>query len=212
MNPMLFFKLFQGRKSVDGELRLGLLENWQQFSLLVALNLFVGGMIGLERTILPLLAEAEFGITSKAAAISFIATFGIAKALSNLFAGNLSQRMTRRRILIIGWLFGLPVPLILIWAPDWSWVIGANALLGINQGLAWSMTVNMKMDLAGPRWRGLALGFNETAGYLSLAAAAFLTGVIAQSYGLRPEPFYLGIGIAAMGLALCVVLVRDTAP
>ena len=115
--------------------------------------------------------------------------------------------MTRRRILIAGWLFGLPVPIILIWAPDWGWVIGANVLLGINQGLTWSMTVSMKMDLVGPRWRGLALGFNETAGYLSLAAAAFLAGVIAQSYGLRPEPFYLGIGIAAIGLALSVFLV-----
>jgi MFS family permease len=209
---MRLFDLFQGRKSVDRELRLGLMENWHQFSLLVALNLFVGGMIGLERTILPVLAEAEFGITSKTAAISFIATFGISKALSNLFAGNLAQRVTRRRILIAGWLFGLPVPIILIWAPDWGWVIGANVLLGINQGLTWSMTVNMKMDLVGPRWRGLALGFNETAGYLSLAAAAFLTGVIAQSYGLRPEPFYLGIGIAAIGLALSVFLVRDTAP
>lgn len=209
---MRLFQLFRDRNSVDGEVSLGLVENWRQFSLLVALNLFVGGMIGLERTILPILAEDEFGITSKTAAISFIATFGISKALSNLFAGNLSQRMTRRRILITGWLFGLPVPLILIWAPDWGWVIGANVLLGINQGLTWSMTVNLKMDLVGPRRRGLALGFNETAGYLALAAAAFLTGVIAQSYGLRPEPFYLGIGIAAMGLALSVFLVRDTAP
>ena len=126
-------------------------------------------MIGLERTILPVLAESEFGIESKTAAISFIATFGIAKALSNLFAKSLTQRMTRRRILITGWLFGLPVPIILILAPNWGWVIGANLLLGINQGLAWSMTVNMKMDLVGPRWRGLALGFNETAGYVSLA-------------------------------------------
>ena len=189
-----------------------MLENWRQFALLVALNMFVGGMIGLERTILPVLAESEFGIESKTAAISFIATFGIAKAMSNLFAGSLTQRMTRRRILITGWLFGLPVPIILILAPNWGWVIGANLLLGINQGLAWSMTVNMKMDLVGPRWRGLALGFNETAGYTSLAVAAFVTGIIAQSYGLRPEPFYLGIGIAAGGLALSVFLVRDTAP
>ena len=190
MSPL--FNLFQSRNSVDTEPRLGLVENWRQFSLLVALNLFVGGMIGLERTILPVLAEAEFGITSKTAAISFIASFGISKAMSNLFAGNLAQRMTRRRILISGWLFGLPVPLILIWAPDWGWVIGANVLLGINQGLTWSMTVNMKMDLAGPRWRGLALGFNETAGYLALAAAAFLTGIIAQSYGLKARAFLSG--------------------
>jgi len=191
---------------------LGLRENWRQLSLLVTINLFVGGMIGLERSILPVLAEAEFGITSTTAAISFIATFGLAKAFANLFAGNLSQRVTRRRILIVGWLFGLPVPLILTWAPSWGWVIGANVLLGINQGLAWSMTVNMKMDLVGPRRRGLALGLNETAGYLALAAAAFLTGIIAQQYGLRPEPFYLGIGIAAAGLALSVLFVRDTAP
>jgi MFS family permease len=206
------FNLLKGPKPADREIRLGLLENWHQFALLVALNMFVGGMIGLERTILPVLAESEFGIESKTAAISFIATFGIAKALSNLFAGSLTQRMTRRRILITGWLFGLPVPIILILAPNWGWVIGANLLLGINQGLAWSMTVNMKMDLVGARWRGLALGFNETAGYVSLAVAAFLTGIIAQSYGLRPEPFYLGIGIAAGGLALSVFLVRDTAP
>ena len=145
---MRLFNLFQGRQPADVKVRLGLLENWRQFSLLVALNLFVGGMIGLERTILPVLAEAEFGITSKTAAISFIATFGISKALSNLFAGNLAQRVTRRRILIVGWLFGLPVPMILIWAPDWGWVIGANVLLGINQGLTWSMTVLYESGLS----------------------------------------------------------------
>ena len=190
---------------------MGLNPNRRQFALLVAVNLFVGGMIGLERSILPLLAESEFGITSTTAALSFIATFGLAKAFSNLVAGSLSQQATRRSILIIGWLFGLPVPLLLIWAPAWGWVIVANVLLGINQGLTWSMTVNMKMDLVGPRRRGLALGFNEAAGYLSLAATAYLTGVIASAYGLRPEPFYLGIGIAAAGLALSVLLVRDTA-
>ena len=160
---------------------MGLGDNWRQFALLVAVNLFVGGMVGMERSILPGLAEAEFSITSKTAALSFIATFGLAKAVSNLFAGNLSQRFTRRRILIAGWLFALPVPLLLIWAPTWGWVIAANVLLGISQGLTWSMTVNMKMDLVGPKWRGLALGFNEAAGYLSLAAAAFMTGVIAQA-------------------------------
>ena len=145
------------------------------------------------------------------AAVSFIATFGLAKAVSNLFAGNLSQRFTRRNVLITGWLFGLPVPLILIWAPSWGWVIAANVLLGVNQGLAWSMTVNMKVDLAGPRRRGLALGFNEAAGYLAVAAAAFMTGVIAEQYGIRPEPFYMGIGFAALGLGISVLLVRDTA-
>ncbi len=204
-------RLLPGFVAPEKEITLSLGDNWRQFALLVAVNLFVGGMVGLERSVLPGLAEAEFGITSKTAALSFIATFGLAKAVSNLFAGNLSQRFTRRRLLIAGWLFGLPVPLVLIWAPTWEWVIAANVLLGINQGLTWSMTVNMKMDLVGPRWRGLALGFNEAAGYLSLAAVAFLTGVIAQAYGLRPEPFYLGIGIAAGGLALSVLLVRDTA-
>ena len=173
--------------------------------------MFVGGMIGMERTILPGLAEAEFGLTSKTAIVSFIATFGLAKAVSNLLVGGLTERFTRRRILIAGWIIGIPVPLILIWAPAWGWIIGANVLLGMNQGLAWSMTVNMKMDLAGPRWRGLVLGFNESAGYLSLAVVALLTGIIAGAYGLRPEPFYLGIGIAATGLAFSVLFIRDTA-
>jgi MFS family permease len=168
-------------------------------------------MVGLERSVLPVLAVQEFGITSTTAAVSFIVSFGLAKAVSNLLVGDLSQRFSRRRVLIAGWLFGFPVPFILIWAPSWGWVIGANVLLGLNQGLAWSMTVNMKMDLAGPRRWGLALGFNETAGYLALAATAFLSGVIAQQYGLRPEPFYLGIGFVALGLGLSVLLVRDTA-
>lgn len=194
------------------QVSLGLRANWRQFSLLVAVNVFVGGMVGLERSILPVLAESEFGITSKTAAVSFIATFGLAKAISNLFAGDLSQRLTRRRVLIAGWIFGIPVPLVLIWAPTWAWVIGANVLLGINQGLAWSMTVNMKVDLVGPRRRGLALGVNEAAGYLSLAGAAFITGVIAQRFGLRPEPFYMGIGFAALGLGLSGLFVRDTRP
>ena len=196
----------------NGRIALGLRANWRQFALLVAVNAFVGGMVGLERSILPVLAEAEFGIASKTAAVSFIAAFGLAKAITNLFAGRLSERFSRRSVLIAGWLFGLPVPFVLIWAPSWSWVIAANALLGINQGLAWSMTVNMKLDLAGPRRRGLALGLNEAAGYLAVAAAAFLTGVIAQQYSLRPEPFYLGIAFVALGLALSTFLVRDTAP
>ncbi|HXG37026.1 MAG TPA: MFS transporter [Dehalococcoidia bacterium] len=192
--------------------RLGLRPNWRQFALLVAVNAFVGGMVGLERSIVPLLAEREFGISSRTAIVSFIATFGLAKALANLAAGRLSHRFSRRSVLIAGWLFGLPVPFLIIWAPTWAWVIGANALLGINQGLAWSMTVNMKVDLVGPRQRGLALGFNEAAGYLSVAAVAFLTGIIAERFGLRPEPFYLGIAFAAIGLALSVLFVRDTAP
>jgi len=192
-------------------IRLGLSANWRQFALLVATNAFVGGMVGLERSILPVLARDEFGIASKTAAVSFIATFGFAKAVANLFAGRLSERFSRRSILIAGWLFGFPVPFIIIVAPTWGWVIAANALLGLNQGLAWSMTVNMKIDLVGPRRRGLALGLNEAAGYLAVAAAAFLAGVIATAYGLRPEPWYLGIAFVACGLALSVLLIRDTA-
>jgi MFS family permease len=163
--------------------------------------MFVGGMIGMERTILPGLAESEFGVTSKTAVVSFIATFGLAKASSNLVVGSLTKRFTRRRILIAGWIIGIPVPLLLIWAPSWSWVIGANLLLGVNQGLCWSMTVNMKMDLAGPKWRGLVLGFNESADYMSLAVMALVTGIIADNYGLRPEPFFFGIAIATTALA-----------
>ena len=178
-------RLLPGLSTPQKEVTLSLGDNWRQFALLVTVNLFVGGMIGMERSVLPGLAEAEFAITSKTAIVSFIATFGLAKAVTNLFAGNLSRRVTRRRILISGWLFAIPVPLMLIWAPSWGWVIAANVLLGINQGLTWSMTVNMKMDLVGQRWRGVALGFNEAAGYLSLAAIAFLTGIIAEAYGLR---------------------------
>jgi MFS family permease len=191
---------------------LGLRANWQQFALLVAITAFVGGMVGLERSTLPLLAEAEFGITSNIAAVSFIATFGLAKALTNLLAGELAGRMARKKLLVAGWLFGLPVPLILIWAPSWGWIVGANLLLGVNQGLTWSMTVNMKVDLVGPQHRGLALGLNEAAGYISVAGAAYFSGVIAEHYGLRPEPFYLGIGFATVGLALSALLVRDTTP
>jgi MFS family permease len=191
---------------------LGLEANWRQFALLVAINAFVGGMVGLERSIVPLLADGEFGIASKTAAVSFIATFGLAKAITNLLAGRLSERFTRRTVLIAGWLFALPVPFMLIWAPTWEWVLAANVFLGLNQGLAWSMTVNMKIDLVGPRRRGFALGLNEAAGYLAVAAAALLTGVIAEHWGLRPEPFYMGIGIAACGLALSTLFVRDTAP
>ncbi|HLZ69955.1 MAG TPA: MFS transporter [Dehalococcoidia bacterium] len=191
---------------------LGLRANWRQFALLVAINTFVGGMVGLERTILPALARHDFGVGSSTVAVSFIAAFALAKALANLFAGRLSARFSRRSLLIAGWLCGLPVPFVIIWAPSWSWVIAANVLLGLNQGLAWSMTVNMKIDLVGPRRRGLALGFNEAAGYLAVAGAAFLSGVIAEHAGLRPAPFYLGIAFAAGGLALSVLCVRDTTP
>jgi len=192
--------------------RLGLAANWRQFALLVATNAFVGGMVGLERAILPLVARDDFGIASKTVAVSFIGAFGLAKAISNLLAGRLSERFSRRAVLIAGWLIGLPVPFLIIGAPSWGWIIGANALLGVNQGLAWSMTVNMKIDLTGPRRRGLALGLNEAAGYLAVAAAAFASGLIATHYGLRPEPWYLGIAFVACGLALSVLFVRDTRP
>ncbi len=191
---------------------LGLSANWRQFALLVAVNAFVGAMVGQERTVVPLLAEREFGITSSLVVVSFVASFGVAKAITNLWAGQLATRTTRRRVLVAGWLVALPVPLILIWAPSWGWVVGANLLLGVSQGLTWSMTVNMKVDLVGPARRGLAIGANETAGYAALAVAAFLSGVVAESWGVRPEPFYLGVGFAALGLAFSALLVRDTTP
>jgi MFS family permease len=189
---------------------LGLRANWRQFWLLVLVNAFVGAMVGLERTVLPLLAQAEFGLASKSAALSFIATFGLVKALTNYFAGRLSDRYGRRRVLLAGWLFALPVPFLVIWAPGWSWVVFANLLLGVNQGLTWSTTVIMKIDLVGPNQRGLAMGFNEFAGYLAVALAALGTGYLAQAYGLRPEPFYLGIACAAAGLAISLLFVRET--
>ncbi|MCR4341648.1 MAG: MFS transporter [Gemmatimonadaceae bacterium] len=191
-------------------LALGLRENWRQFWLLVLVNAFVGAMVGLERTVLPLLAEAEFGVASKSAALSFIATFGVVKALTNFFAGRLGDRYGRRRVLLAGWMFALPVPLLVIWAPTWSWIVFANVLLGINQGLTWSTTIIMKIDLVGPKRRGLAMGLNEFAGYLAVAFAALGTGYIAAAYGYRPAPFYLGIAFAAIGLALSLFFVRET--
>jgi MFS family permease len=189
---------------------LGLRENWRQFALLVLVNAFVGAMVGLERTVLPLIAEREFGLASKGAALSFIVTFGIVKAVTNFAAGRLGDRYGRKRVLVAGWLFGVPVPLLVMWAPSWNWVIAANVLLGINQGLAWSTTVIMKIDLVGPHRRGLAMGLNEFAGYLAVALAALASGFIAERFGLRPEPFYLGIAVAALGLALSLFFVRDT--
>src|SRR5687768_3933402 len=191
-------------------IRLGLLENWQQFSLLVLINAFVGGMVGLERTVVPLLAEQEFGLASRTIALSFIVSFGVVKALANLFAGRFSDRIGRKQILVAGWLFGLPVPLIIMLAPSWDWIVFANVLLGINQGLTWSTTVIMKIDLVGPARRGLAMGLNEAAGYVAVAATALATGFIAARYGLRPEPFYLGIAYAALGLGLSALVVRET--
>jgi MFS family permease len=188
---------------------LGLRENWEQFSLLVLINAFVGATVGLERSILPLLGEQEFGLATKSAALSFIATFGVVKALTNLMAGRLGDRYGRKHVLLAGWLFALPVPFLVMWAPTWRWVIVANVFLGINQGLAWSTAVIMKIDLAGPKQRGLAMGLNEFAGYVAVALSALGTGIIASHYGLRPEPFYLGIAFAAIGLAL-TLFVRDT--
>jgi MFS family permease len=192
------------------DIALGLRANWRQFWLLVLVNAFVGAMVGLERTVLPLLAEAEFHLASKSAALAFIAGFGLVKAITNFFAGRLSDRYGRKRVLLAGWLVGLPVPFLVIWAPSWSWIVAANALLGLNQGLAWSTTVIMKIDLVGPRQRGLAMGLNEFAGYLAVALMALATGYLAQAYGLRPAPFYLGIGCTAAGLALTLLFVRET--
>jgi len=192
------------------EIRLGIGPNLAQFSLLVGVNALVGGMLGQERTVLPLLAEDEFGLTGFTAALTFIVAFGLVKAATNFFAGALSDRFGRKPVLVAGWLIGIPVPLLLIWAPTWWWVVAANVLLGINQGLTWSTTVIMKIDLAGPKRRGLAMGLNEAAGYLAVSATALATGYIAASYGLRPEPFYLGLVFAGLGLGLSVLAVRET--
>ena len=190
--------------------RLGLRANLAQFCLLVAVNALVGGMLGQERTVLPLLAEAEFGLTAYTSALTFILAFGATKAATNYFAGAWSDRFGRKPVLVVGWLIALPVPLLLIWAPSWGWVIAANVLLGINQGLTWSTTVIMKIDLVGPARRGLAMGLNEAAGYLAVAATALATGYVAARYGLRPEPFYLGVAFAALGLGLSTLGVRET--
>jgi MFS family permease len=190
--------------------RLGLRENWRQFALLVLINAFVGGMVGIERTVVPLIGAEEFGIASTALVVSFIVSFGVVKAFANLVSGQLADRWGRKRVLVLGWLVGLPVPFMIAWAPSWEWVIAANALLGINQGLAWSMTVIMKVDLVGPKSRGLAVGLNEFAGYFAVGATAFLTGYLASRHGLRPAPIYLGIAYAVLGGLLSILLVRDT--
>ncbi|TPI45996.1 MFS transporter [Mesorhizobium sp. B2-9-1] len=189
---------------------LGLKANWKQFSLLVLINAFVGGMVGIERTVVPLIGAEEFGVASTTLVVSFIVSFGVVKACANLVSGQLADRWGRKRVLILGWLFGLPVPFIIIWAPSWGWIVAANALLGINQGFAWSMTVIMKVDLVGPKSRGLAVGLNEFAGYLAVGVTAFLTGYLASRYGFRPVPIYLGVGYAILGAALSILLVRDT--
>ncbi len=192
------------------KLRLGLKPNINQFLLLILVNAFVGAMIGLEQTVVPLLGKEEFGLESNVLVLLFIASFGVVKAVLNLFAGNLSDRWNRKKVLVLGWLFGIPVPLILLFAPSWNWILFANVLLGVNQGLAWSMTVNMKIDLVGKEKRGLALGLNEFAGYISVALVGFLTGYIAAAYGLKPYPFYLGIVFSLLGFLISVLLVRDT--
>ncbi|MGH8243297.1 MAG: MFS transporter, partial [Steroidobacteraceae bacterium] len=193
-----------------GNVRLGLRENWAQFSLLVLVNAFVGGMVGLERSILPAIAQEEFGIAARTAILSFIVAFGVTKAAANYLAGRLADRFGRKHVLVAGWLVATPVPLLLMYAPSWDWVIGANVLLGVSQGLTWSVTVIMKIDLAGPRQRGLAMGLNEFAGYVAVAGSALATAWIASEYGLRPEPFYLGIAFAVLGLTLSIFAVRET--
>lgn len=192
------------------KVELGLQKNWKQFTLLVIVNAFVGGMIGLERSIIPELAEKEFHLAANTAILSFIIVFGIVKALTNYFAGTLANRFGRKNLLVIGWLFALPIPFILIYANHWNWVIFANVLLGINQGLAWSSTVVMKIDLVGEKQRGFAMGLNEFAGYIAVALVAFLTGYIASEYGIRPYPFYLGIVLVFLGLASSILFIKDT--
>jgi MFS family permease len=191
-------------------LRLGIRANIVQFALLMVINACVGGMVGLERTVVPLIGTQEFGLLLNTAAVSFIISFGLVKACVNLLSGALADRYGRKHILVLGWLFGLPVPFMIIWAPSWGWIVAANILLGLNQGLAWSMAVIMKIDLAGPRQRGLAVGLNEFAGYLAVGLTALATGYLASVYGLRPAPFYLGIAYAVLGLLLSWLLVRDT--
>jgi len=189
---------------------LGLRANAGQFALLVGVGALVGAMVGQERTVLPLMAKSIFGLAGIASVLTFLVAFGITKAVTNLAAGLLADRYGRRPVLIAGWLVGLPVPLILIWAPGWEWVVAANILLGINQGLTWSVTVMMKVDLVGPARRGFALGLNEAAGYVAVAVTAFATGFIADRAGLRPAPFILGFAIAITGLVLSAAAVRET--
>ncbi|MDO9136910.1 MAG: MFS transporter [Lutibacter sp.] len=189
---------------------LGLKENWKQFTLLVIINGFVGGMVGLERSILPQIAEQEFAIAAKTAILSFIIVFGIVKAITNYYTGALANKYGRKNLLVAGWLIAIPIPFILMYAPNWNWIIAANVLLGINQGLTWSSTVVMKIDLVGEKQRGFAMGLNEFAGYLSVAIIAFLTGWIAGKYGIRPYPFYLGFVLVFFGLIGSIFWIKDT--
>jgi len=191
-------------------IKLGLKENWKQFTLLVIVNAFVGGMVGLERSILPQIAEVDFGLVVKTAILSFIVVFGITKALTNYYTGTLANKVGRKNLLIAGWIIGIPIPFILMFAANWNWIIFANVLLGINQGLTWSSTVVMKIDLVGEKQRGFAMGLNEFSGYLSVALIAFLTGWIASEYGLRPYPFYVGVLMVILGLFFSIFLIKDT--
>src|ERR1051326_3887580 len=192
------------------KVRLGLRENWKQFTLLVVINAFVGGMVGMERSILPKIADAEFHIATKTVILSFIIVFGIIKAMTNYFTGALADRIGRKNLLLIGWVIGIPVPFMLMYARDWNWIIAANVLLGCNQGLTWSSTVMMKIDLVGERQRGLAMGLNEFAGYMALATFASLTGWIAGKYGMRPYPFYIGVATSLLGFFSTLIFVKDT--
>ncbi len=195
---------------MDAQPRLGLRANAAQFTLLVSINALVGGMVGQQQTVLPLLAKDVFGLTGYTFIFTYVAAFGITKAIANYFAGTFSDRYGRKPVLLVGWLFAVPVPLMLIWAPSWGWVVAANVLLGINQGLTWSTTVVMKIDLVGPRQRGLAMGLNEAAGYGAVAVTSLLAGYLAQQYGLRPAPFLLGLSYTALALVLSGVFVQET--
>src|SRR5258708_6610046 len=192
------------------KIHLGIRANLSQFVLLVVVNAFVGAMVGIERSILPSIAEHEFHLAARAAILSFIVVFGVSKALTNYLAGRLSDAYGRKVVLVAGWLVASPVPFLLMWAPSWSWVLFANVLLGISQGLTWSTTVIMKIDLAGPENRGLAMGLNEFAGYFAVAMSAVATGYIASTFALRPQPFYPGVAFVIVALALTVILVPDT--
>lgn len=198
------------RAQTISSVSLGLKQNWRQFSLLVLINAFVGGMVGIERTVVPLIGAEDFHIESATLITSFIVSFGLVKAFANLVSGQLADRWGRKHVLVIGWLIGLPVPFMIIGAPNWGWIIAANVLLGLSQGFAWSMTVIMKIDLVGPKSRGLAVGLNEFAGYFAVGATAFLTGYLASQYGLRPVPIYLGVFYAVAGTLLSMLVVRDT--
>jgi MFS family permease len=198
------------RVGPSSRVRLGLKENWRQFAMLVLVNAFVGGMVGQERTVVPLIGSEQFGLVFKTAIFSFIASFGLVKAFSNLVSGSFADRFGRKKVLVAGWIIGVPVPFMIMYAPSWRWIVAANVLLGVNQGLTWSVAVIMKIDLVGPRSRGLAVGLNEFAGYLMVGVTAWVTGYLASVYGLRPEPFYLGVGYALLGLLISVFLIRDT--